>query len=349
MQRTSRPLRPHCRPRARCARTSCRSVRGRTGARGARPRWSHRTSRRGWDAGRSKAARPPTVAARRAGAPKVPRHPTAPPRWRRPPLRRGRMPATPLRGGARAMSRLGGPCGTETGDGTPRDLALGQGPADRVGPAGEKHQNRRAFLSRRPPRPALVAHRAARATRRRCPRRPCRGRTALHDRRPRRSPHRRRERRRPPPRCRERSSPSTSQPTSETITASGSSRASASSTRRQLEAVRHFGVVGEHVVDERVAAHQRFGAVGVRPDQGDGACAMRAEGKHPVVAEQNDRLFRQPARECAMFRRIEVDRGGWACRRSRRAGRVLPSAPAPARPRDRGAHHRASPVADEFG
>ena len=110
---------------------------------------------------------------------------------------------------------------------------------------------------------------------------------------------------------------------------------------------RHLGVVREHVVDERVAAHQRLGRVGVRADHRDARVRVDAERQHAVVGQQDDRLLGEPARERAVRGRVEVDRRSGGRRRSvvveqaellllRRAraarrGRRAPRRPRPAR------------------
>ncbi len=66
-------------------------------------------------------------------------------------------------------------------------------------------------------------------------------------------------------------------------------------------------MVRQHVVEERVAAEQRPGAVGVRADGRDPAPGR--ERQYAVVAQQHHRLLGQATSEGAMLRRVEVDRG----------------------------------------
>ena len=66
----------------------------------------------------------------------------------------------------------------------------------------------------------------------------------------------------------------------------------------------------EHMVDERVAAHERLGGVGVRADHRDARVRVGPERQGPVVREQDDRLAGQPTRDVAMGGGVEVDLGG---------------------------------------
>ena len=76
--------------------------------------------------------------------------------------------------------------------------------------------------------------------------------------------------------------------------------------RRDVEAHRELGVMREHVVRERVAAHERLGAVAVRPDDRD-ASGGRGQRQHAVVPQQHGALEREPVRQGAVLGVVEVD------------------------------------------
>ncbi|NWJ69651.1 glycoside hydrolase family 3 C-terminal domain-containing protein, partial [Pseudonocardia sp. ICBG1122] len=81
---------------------------------------------------------------------------------------------------------------------------------------------------------------------------------------------------------------------------------------RHVQAQLRARVLGQHVVGEAVAAHQRGRVVGVRAEDGDAAGARR-ERQDAVVVQQHDRLLRQPGGDRAVLRRVQVDRRRGAC------------------------------------
>ena len=81
--------------------------------------------------------------------------------------------------------------------------------------------------------------------------------------------------------------------------------------RRDLESHLGAGVVREHVVGERVAAHEGLRAVGVGPEHGD-PTRFGAERQHPVIGQQHRALLGEPARDAAVRRAVEVDLTGRA-------------------------------------
>ena len=80
----------------------------------------------------------------------------------------------------------------------------------------------------------------------------------------------------------------------------GNSARSASSDARDLEAELDLGVVGEHVVGERVAPHQGLGGVGVRADHRDARAAPRAAGcRRWTAGRPTPRRARRASARCA--------------------------------------------------
>ena len=70
-------------------------------------------------------------------------------------------------------------------------------------------------------------------------------------------------------------------------------------------------MVGQHVVGERVAAHERLGAMGVGTHDGDPRRRRRppAQWQHPVVRHQDHRLLGQAPGQRLVPRRVQVDLG----------------------------------------